>query len=124
FYDALLEDVMDHPRAIVLSTHLIEEVAKMFERLIIIDHGSVLIDESAEALRGRGMTITGPAALVDPLTPDLTVLATRELGSTRSVAVLDPSEDIRAKAKSAGLEIGHMPLQDLFIHLTAKGDRK
>lgn len=124
FYDALLEDFIDHPRIIVLSTHLIEEVAKVFERLIIIDQGRVLLNERAEALRGRGMTITGPAALIEPFTPELTILGTRELGSTRSVAVLDPSDDLRRRINSAGLEIGPMPLQDLFIHLTAKGDRK
>jgi ABC-2 type transport system ATP-binding protein len=124
FYDALLADFIEHPRMIVLSTHLIEEVARVFERLIIIDNGSVLLNETADALRGRGMTITGPAALTDPLMPELNVLGTRELGSTRSLAVLDPSKDICMRAMSAGLETGPMPLQDLFIHLTAKGDRK
>lgn len=124
FYDALLEDFMAHPRIIVLSTHLIEEVAKLFERLLIIHEGRLLHNESAEAMRGRGLTITGPAARLDPLLPELTVLGTRELGSTKSVAVLDPPSEIRARAVAAGLETGPMPLQDLFIHLTAKGDAK
>lgn len=124
FYDALLEDYMEHPRVIVLSTHLIEEVAKLFERLLIIDEGRVLHNESAETMRGRGVTITGPAARIDPLVPELTLLNTRELGPTKSIAVRDPSETVLARAREAGLEIGPIPLQDLFIHLTAKGDRK
>lgn len=124
FYDALLADYIEHPRVIVLSTHLIEEVAKLFERLLIIDQGRLMHDKSAETMRGRGVTITGPAVQIEPLLPELTVLNTRELGPTRSIAVRDASEAVLARARAAGLEVGPIPLQDLFIHLTAKGEPK
>lgn len=41
FYDALLADVIDHPRTVIVSTHLIEEVARIFEHVTIINQGQL-----------------------------------------------------------------------------------
>lgn len=120
FYDALLEDFMAHPRVILVSSHHIEEIAKLFEQVIIIDEGRVLLHESAEALRGRGMAITGPATTVDKLAAGSTILSERSLGSTKSVAIYDAPESLGQQAKAAGLETSLLPIQDIFVHLTAK----
>lgn len=37
FYDRLLEDYSEHPRTVVLSTHLIDEVSNILEHVIVID---------------------------------------------------------------------------------------
>lgn len=42
FYDMLAESFQKHPRIIIVSTHIIEEIAKTIQKLIIIDKGSVL----------------------------------------------------------------------------------
>lgn len=42
FYDMLRESFQKHPRIIIVSTHIIEEIAKTIQKLIIIDSGSVL----------------------------------------------------------------------------------
>lgn len=123
FYDALLADFMDHPRIIMLSTHLIEEVSKLFERVLIIDGGRLVLNENVDTLRGRGVSLTGPASAVDAALADVPVLSSRTLGPTKSVAVYDIPDAARARALAAGLEIGPLPLQDLFIHLTAKEGR-
>ncbi|HEY0001170.1 MAG TPA: ABC transporter ATP-binding protein, partial [Actinoplanes sp.] len=41
FYRELLADYLAHPRTIILSTHLIDEVADLFEQVIIMDRGRV-----------------------------------------------------------------------------------
>jgi len=120
FYDALLEDYAEHPRTIVLSSHLIEEVERLFERVIILDAGRVLVDEEAEALRSRGTTVTGPAAAVDELTAPWRVVARKALGPTvQAIVVEELPADARARAAAAGVELGSVPLQDLFVHLTS-----
>lgn len=120
FYDGLLEDFMAHPRLILVSSHHIDEIAKLFEEVIIIDHGRLLLHESAEALRGRGVTVTGAAAIVDGLIASQNILSERSLGPTKSVALYDVADDFRGKAKAAGLETSLLPIQDIFVHLTAK----
>ena len=120
FYDELLADYLVHPRTIVLSTHLIDEVADLLEDVVILDRGRVLAHESADELRSRGSHVTGPAEAVEDLIDGLAVLSSRRLGGTRQVALvgeLDPGRLVTARA--AGVDVAPLPLQDLFVHLTS-----
>jgi ABC-2 type transport system ATP-binding protein len=125
FYRELLADYLAHPRTIILSTHLIEEVADLFERVVILDRGRVLLHAEADALRGRGVTVTGPAAAVDAVAGGHTVLGERGLGGVRAVT-LDwrPSPDEIARGEAAGLTFGPIGLQELFVHLTSPSSRQ
>jgi ABC-2 type transport system ATP-binding protein len=119
FYDALLADYSEVPRTILLSTHLVSEVSALLEEVVILDNGKLITQSPVDALRGRGASIVGPVAAVDELTAGLTVLAEQRLGGTKSTTVLgDLDEPLLAKARSAGLEIGPVGLQELFVHLT------
>lgn len=122
FYDALLADYVAHPRTIILSTHLIEEVARLFEEVIIIDQGRLVVHEESQALLGRGTSVTGPAERVDAFTAGLTVLNTQQLGGTKAAMVYGELDESRRRdAKEAGLELGPIAMQDLFVHLTSPG---
>jgi ABC-2 type transport system ATP-binding protein len=119
FYRELLADYAAHPRTVILSTHLIEEVAHLFERVVILDRGRLVLHEEADVLRGRGVTVTGPAAAVDAFVSGRTVLSEQSLGGIRAATlygVLDDADTARAEA--AGLTLGPVGIQDLFIHLT------
>jgi ABC-2 type transport system ATP-binding protein len=124
FYDALLADVLAHPRMVVISTHLIEEVGTLFEDVLILDEGRLLLHEEADTLRAAGAAVTGEAALVDSFTLGLEVLGEKTLGRTKSAmvyGVLD--EKRRTQAREIGLELDPIALQDLFVHLTSGGSR-
>ncbi|MDX6261423.1 MAG: type transport system ATP-binding protein [Kribbellaceae bacterium] len=119
FYDALLADYTEVPRTIVLSTHLVSEVSALLEEVVILDNGRLVTQSPVDSLRGRGASIVGAAAAVDELTAGLTVLAEQRLGGTKSSTVLGDLDDaLLVKAHSAGLEIGPVGLQELFVHLT------
>ena len=124
FYEALLEDYAEHPRTIVLSSHLIEEVERLFERVIILDKGAVLLEEEAESLRSRGRTVTGPQEVVEDFVAGMRVVGRAQLGRTLQATVVgDLPPGAEQRAAEAGLELGSVPLQDLFVHLTSKGER-
>ena len=125
FYDALLADYTEVPRTIVLSTHLVSEVSALLEEVVILDQGKLVTQSPVDALRGRGASLVGPAAAVDELTAGLAVLAEQRLGGTKSTTVLGDLDDaLLAKARSAGLEVGPVGLQELFVHLTAPSSSK
>ena len=66
FYDRLLADYAEHPRTVVLSTHLIDEVSDCIEHVVVIDRGRMLIDEDADdAARPRGRPSPAPADAVE-----------------------------------------------------------
>lgn len=126
FYDSLLEDHLTHPRTLIISTHLIEEVASLFEHVTIIDEGRLLLQDEADAVREQGATVTGPRDLVDPLLDGVTVLATRTLGPTVSVTTFGAEVDqLRTRAASTpDVEVSPAALQDLFVHLTSSEEER
>ncbi|WP_434442499.1 ATP-binding cassette domain-containing protein [Lentzea sp. E54] len=119
FYDALLNDFMEHPRTIIISTHLIEELSSLLEEVLIIDGGRLVLQEEADVLRSRGTEVTGNAADVDEFTAALTVLSEKSLGRTKAAMVYGTLDDDQLiHARRLGLELGPIALQDLFVHLT------
>ena len=60
FYDRLLADYAEHPRTVVLSTHLIDEVGDLLEHVLLLDRGRLVLDEDAETLRGQAVTAHRP----------------------------------------------------------------
>lgn len=119
FYDLLIADYVEHPRTIILSSHLISEVEQLFEGVVVLDAGRVVLDEDAEAVRGHGATVTGPADRVDAVVTGMRVLSEQSLGPTKRVTVLGRLDDAaRDRVQAAGLEVGAVPIEDLFIALT------
>jgi ABC-2 type transport system ATP-binding protein len=119
FYDRLLEDYAEHPRTVVLSTHLIDEVANLLEHVILIDRGRILLDQDAEEVRGQASTIAGRSADVEAFVAGRAVIARERLGGLASVTIdarLDRDE--RVRAAELGLELAPVSLQQLIIHLT------
>ena len=119
FYDRLLQDYADRPRTIVLSTHLIDEVSRMLEHVLLIDRGRLLLNEEADALRSQAYTLTGPKAKAESFASGRVVLHAESIGGLSSLTVKGPlSPESKRQAESLGLEVGPVSLQQLFIHLT------
>jgi ABC-2 type transport system ATP-binding protein len=117
FYDRLLDDYATHPRTVVLSTHLIDEVSNLLERVLLIDRGQLVIDSPADDLRGTAMTVTGPAEHVDRLVGGREVLNREEMGAFARLAVVGAfSESEQAEAERAGLSFEPVSLQQLVVH--------
>ena len=121
FYDELLAAYMAQPRTFIVSTHLIDEVAPLFEEVVIIDRGRLVLHESADELRARGSAVVGPVDVVDAFTAGMNRLSERRLGPTSSVVIYGQlDERQRREARELGLELDPIGMQDLFVHLTAE----
>lgn len=119
FYDRLLEDYAEHPRTVILSTHLIDEVANLLEHVIVIDEGRILIDESAENLRGTATSVVGPNAAIATFVGGREVLHRDGVGGLASVTIAGLTASEQAEATAAGLELSPVSLQQLIIHRTS-----
>lgn len=114
FYDVLLRDFQKIPRTIILSTHLIDEMDRLLERVVILDQGRVVQDADVDELRGAAHSVAGPSAAVDAYTAGRGVLSTHRVGGLATkiveggVTVAD-----REAALTAGLELGAVTLQGL-----------
>lgn len=124
FYDRLLSDYAEHPRTVLLSTHLIDEVADLLERVVLLDHGRVVLDGAADELRGTTTMVSGPALAVEQFVVGRLVWDRRRIGSQESVVVagmLDERE--RAQASELHLRLEPLSLQQMVVRtagLTSK----
>lgn len=116
FYDRLLADYAEHPRTVLLSTHLIDEVANLLEHVVVIDQGRITIDAPAEELRCRAVTVSGRASAVDEFTTDLDVLNRQCVGNLATSTINGPLDDLaRAKARDLHLDVGPVSLQEFVV---------
>jgi ABC-2 type transport system ATP-binding protein len=118
FYDRLLADFAEHPRTVILSTHLIDEVSNLLDRVIVIDEGRVIVDEDAESLRGSATTVVGTRSAVEAFTLGRDILSRDGIGGLASVTVAGMDAADRAAAIAAGLETAPVSLQQLVIQKT------
>ncbi len=125
FYEHLLADYGEHPRTMLVSTHLIDEVSRLLEKVLVLDQGRLIIDEEAEALRSRAFTVTGSAQEVATFTEGLTQIGSEQFGSLVSATLLGNADaNERRQAAALGLEVTSVSLQQLIIHLTSTASHR
>lgn len=113
FYRTLLKNYADNPRTIVISTHLIEEVAHLLEHVVILKRGRVLLSRPADELRSMAVEVSGKAECVDEWSRGREVLSEETLGGQKTVCVVAENLDL-----AQGLSASPVDLQKLFIRLT------
>jgi ABC-2 type transport system ATP-binding protein len=114
FYDTLMQDYLDHPRTIVVSTHLIDEMEPLLEHVVIVDEGRLVRSAAADDLRGSAVTLSGLTIAVEDLARGLPVLQRRTIGGLTSVVLeTHADEDLRARVARAGAQLTPATLQDL-----------
>ena len=112
FNTLLLESYQANPRVLIISTHLIDEIAKVTEQLIIIDRGKILVEAGIDDIDERAYTLSGSVAAVTPLLDGLNCIGTTVVGSVMAAHIYDARI-----APPTGVAIDRMSLQDFFIYI-------
>ena len=112
FYDMLIESFRKHPRIIIVSTHIIEEIAKTIHKLIIIDKGSVRFFGTLQLVETKAFSISGLQKDVEAATQNLNVIGQDTVGGLVTTYIFDNPPE-----QTASLEIHPLSLQDFFIQM-------
>ena len=121
FYQLLLEDYTMTGRTFVISTHIIEEAASVFERVLILDEGRIVENSPTEELIDQFRYVSGREDVVDSAVSGLTVLSAQTMGRHKTVAVRGDSAAFAA-LHSADVDVSPMNLQNVFVALCGHGD--
>lgn len=129
FYKEVIEEQARHPRTMILSTHLVSEMEYLFDHVLLLQDGRLMVDEEYDTFVSRGASITGTSAMVDSFVASLPYeikqLKTQQLGDTKSVMIYgELSEEKQEEAVSLGLDVGPVSLQELFIHITGEEEKR
>ena len=112
FYDMLTESFRKHPRIIIVSTHIIEEIAKTIQKLIIIDKGSVRFFDTLQSVETKAFSISGLQKDVEAATQNLNVIGQDTVGGLVTTYIFDNPPE-----QTASLDIHPLSLQDFFIQM-------
>lgn len=118
FYRVLLEEFADSGRTFVISTHIIEEAADVFEEVIMIDKGNIILKENTQELLDRSRHVSGKAEEVDALTAGMKTFHEEKMGRSKGVTVLlEPGQELR---QSPEVSVQPLNLQQVFVALCGK----
>jgi len=112
FNTLLIESYQSNPRVIIVSTHLIDEIAKVTERLIILDRGKIILEAGINDIDEMAYTLSGLTSLITPLLGGLNCIGKTVMGNVMAAHIYD-----KRIAPPEGAAIERMSLQDFFINL-------
>ena len=118
FYQLLLDDYARTNRTFVISTHIIEEAASVFERVLILDDGRIIENEETEELVDQFRYVSGAAEEVDRVCEGMTVVHQRTMGRRKTAAVRDTAGRRAADLEGTGdVDVSPLNLQNVFVAL-------
>jgi ABC-2 type transport system ATP-binding protein len=121
FYDRLLARYTEEPSTVILSTHLIDEVADLLERVVMIDHGRIVLDAAADDVRGSATTVSGAAVAVEEFVAGRHLWERRRIGSQESAVVAGALDDRDwARARELHLQLESLSLQQVMVHAAGR----
>lgn len=112
FYGMLTESFKKHPRIIIVSTHIIEEIARTIEKLIIIDRGSIRFFDTLQSVEAKAFSVSGLQRDVEAATRGLNVIGQSTVGGLVTSYIFDTPPQ-----ESASIEVRALSLQDFFIQM-------
>ena len=121
FYDRLLADYAEHPRTVLLSTHLIDEVSGLLERVVILDRGRIVLDAGADDARAHFTRVSGEATAVEEFLAGRAVLELRKIASQASAVIAGGLDDEdRPWAQELRLTLEPLSLQQVMVQASTR----
>lgn len=110
-YRAILKEYIAHPRLIIMSSHLLDEMAHLLEDIIILHDGKVLVHTEITEFSELYVAWKGNLAEMLAVYPDAKVLPTTPFGDQR---VLVPGD------VDGPFDVQHLTAKELYLQLTSE----
>ena len=121
FYKVFMENYIKSPTTISLSTHNIEEVSNLIEKVIILNNSKVISSDEAEELLKKAYTVSGLTENIDKFVEAKNIVNVEEITSFKSATIIgNLTKEDKKLAEDLGLKFSKVELQKLFIYLTEK----
>jgi len=118
FYDLLLEEYTENPRLFIMSTHLIDEVADLFNEVIILQEGKLLLKDSYMNIQQKLFKVKGKKQDVESFINGKKVIHHSSfLNEVHALVKLNNQEAAQLKTHSV-LSFEPIKLQELMILLS------
>ncbi len=122
FYEKVLKTFAETGSTILLSSHLIDELAPLVQEVIFLDHGRIILQGEVESLLHLHCFLSGPRQELDQYLSehkDLEKLGEKNLASYTHYLLRKGPKDLNLDGY-ANLRMSPVSLQDLFVALTKR----
>jgi ABC-2 type transport system ATP-binding protein len=122
FYRALLKDFMQHPRTVILSSHLLNEIDDILDDILLIKDGEKCLHLPIHELKEYAVGLQGKEETIAKMAGKAEVLYRKKLGiNSMYMAVRNQfTEEELQKARLRGVAISPVTADDLCMYLTAQ----
>lgn len=119
FYKELIANYIEKPKTIILSTHIIDEVADVFEKVIILKDKNVIVDNNVETLLKTAYCVSGSSESIDKFIINKNCVNIDQLATFKAATIIgEINHEDQALAAALNLQFTEVELQKLFIYLT------
>lgn len=125
---ALIKDVANSEKTVILSSHLLPDIEKVCNDVIIMHHGKLLLYDSLSSLRSKDRMMVRIKGDTDGFVGRLSEegYAVERQGHSLLVDGPDPSAAVLSVSAELGVELRYMAahtrsLEDLFLELVSNG---
>jgi len=123
FYKEIIANYIDEPKTIIISTHIIEEISDILEKVLIIKDGNVINDNEIDELREKAYVVSGKDEDVTKYIENKKCINIDEISGYKSATIIGNIEDYeKNRINDIGLTLSKIELQKLFIYLTREGE--
>lgn len=115
FYEFLIDSYRARPRTFVVATHIIEEMEKLFEHVIIIKDGTVVDDGDLEEILKSSASFDGKPEVIDSFGQNLDIFYEKSSTGTKKIYVKDLN---KTSEVPGNIHMSRLDLQDYFVGRT------
>lgn len=122
FYRAMLKDYVEHPRTIIISSHLLNEIEDFLEDVLLIKEGEKCLHIPVVELKEYAIGLRGSEKEVNDCVSGKQVIFCESFAKGSVYTVIRnniPESELKA-IKSMGINISAVSADDLCVYLTGK----
>ena len=125
FYNYLFKHQATFPRTFIISTELIEEMAFLVDRILLLDKGVLIESFTSKEIKQNFCYLTGKADVLKGLIAGLKIIGYEEHGSTLTVCCSQRiNKDLTRKFQKYFINISEVPIQKVLVYLINLRERK
>ena len=118
-YEILLRDFTEHPRAFIVSSHLLSELEGVLSDILLIEKGALALHVPIDEARQSAYRVDGAESAIDAFTGGKRVIERKTAELTSFAVIYEPLTDLSADlAKTRGLTVSPVSAEDLCVYLT------
>lgn len=112
---------MNKNRTIIISTHLINEVEELLEKVVMISDGKIKVNDYIDKVKEKSYYISGKREDLNKLSILSEMILVKVFGNTKMCAYYgDLNDENLSIIEKSDIELDKMSIQDLFINMNKK----